>query len=69
MILKNPTRNCECCLAQYGTGQEYGEYWCQTPKITDDIVQPPRGLCSFCNPASKRWYVPDMKCHRAKIEG
>ncbi len=40
------TRNCEKCQANYSTGKEYGNMWCEIPNKTVET----KGLCEFCNP-------------------
>lgn len=46
-------RNCECCLASYGTGKNYGDFWCEIPGYKDGKIINPKGLCEFCNVNNK----------------
>lgn len=39
-------RNCEECSANYSTGKDYGNSWCQWPRKDTET----KGLCEFCNP-------------------
>lgn len=53
------TRNCECCSAEYATGKSYGDFW----EVLPNLKVEKKGLCEFCNPNDKVWYIPDKKCH------
>jgi hypothetical protein len=63
------TKNCECCLSQYATGKNYGDFHCVVPKHTEYTpsgfkIETPKGLCEFCNPNPDNiWYIKNLKCH------
>lgn len=50
-------KTCTCCGKSYATGKDYGNGWWEFPS--------PRvgGLCQFCNPNNKTWFVKELKCH------
>lgn len=47
-------RSCECCLARYSTGKDYGDKWTegifsQMLNSIDPVEK--KGLCEMCNPS------------------
>lgn len=53
-------RNCENCLANYSTGNDYGDTWCEITDKSKEI----KGLCEFCNPNSKYFLKPNGRKHK-----
>lgn len=57
-------RICEKYKGTYGTGKEYGGYWCEVYEI-DPITKDPyeiKGLCEFCNPQHISFIPYDQDC-------
>lgn len=57
------TKVCECCGATYeaykvGEESEVFGFWCEIG------TGERKGLCGFCNPKSKVWYIEDKHCHK-----
>ena len=52
---------CICCGATYEIPTNY---WCELlmPNLET------KGLCEFCDPNNKKWYVEEKRCHLNKLK-
>ena len=53
-------RVCTCCFALYVINGDESELWFEYGKCSG---YPEEGLCEFCNPKNRKWYIINKPCH------